>query len=636
MCKKIISKLFFLNLAVVMLLGSCLSANSGSIYKRSPPKEMGKIISTYYNEEAKADKIAKITVSGNYYEMGYQQGYLLAEGVKATTAHDWFIAIGNNMSGGLFDNNKYLSKRKYKILDMVLGHFARKNEPDIPIRFREQMKGVADGAINRLEEIYGVSYAQLSSKSGKTKAQYAADLEKRKEIFGDISYDTILWSNILFDVLMSLAYPIEVPKRAKMQTLYDLFYTGTGRQEKRDLAELQKALEMSEFNLSVEQMHSCDGIVVTGPAAKDNGAIHARSFMNSYIISQHSIYIEYQPEDAYYKVINLTVPSIVGSHTGMNDQGLSVGLDMVSADKARVSMVGMGSLFKIRRLLEECGTLTEAVDQLQSYTGSKTGVPWIYAMAGKVGARGTTPNCKTYKPDDWGGVVVEDAPFLSVPRWGDWEDTRFDDSQYTTYDYTIAIKEDPWKFFDDGKYSGTMRLISAEKTLYNKNIGVREVQGENNPWLLTFTNVFIMPEMQSSKKVKNRADHDSTYRHERLTILARDLLEERTPELEGYDFTSDNKIDFQEAKYLVNYISPRKNLNPYWAIPMQRQRWNHKDGENFPKEIFDEVVEFCGRYYWIGEKHITGSRTVFDNSNLKIASTWGIWEQDWVEVEFDK
>lgn len=619
-------------LCLPLLTAACLKPDAGENFRGEAPDLPGKVISTRIDAESGNEVVTKITVSGTHYEMGYQQGYLLHEGVKKTSSSDWLISIGDVFLGGMVKNSEYLSARKDEIIEL-LGHYVRRERDEVPVHYREQMQGVADGAIARIEEETGESFSELTARRGKTLKQRKADEIRAKEIFGNISGDRVMLVNILFDITMVIAYPFEVPSRGRAQARYDVFYASLEKAVEQVAASGSQALEMEEFTTSRE-MHACDGVIVSGDAAKGGGLLHSRSFMITDIIGRELVYIETQPSGGYYKVINLAIPAFVGSVTALNEKGLSVGLDMVAAKETRMRHVGMGTLLKIKSLMEECATLAEAVDMLDEYHEDRqVGTPWLFSLAGRVGARGNVDGCSTYKPDDWGGVIYEDSPAGSAARWGDWVDPRFTDEQLISYNYTKEIKEDWRGLFEDGIYRGAMRLLNPDATLQNPAIGQRELQCENNPGLLTVTNVFIHPEVQWNRRVGNVADHDSTFRHEKLTLLSRDLLEGRTPDKEGYRFTDDNQIDFEEMKYLVNYITPVKRLNPYWDVPMQKPRWNHRDGKKFPKESFDEVIEFCGRYY--GGPYIQGSRTVFDNANLRIASTWGVWESDWVEAGFD-
>jgi len=624
---------FIIIVVFIFVATSCLKPYSGERFSLTPPEKMGKIVSYKMDTESGKEMIAKITVSGNHYEMGYQQGYLLYEGVKKTTDSGWLISIGDVFLGGMIKNSEYLSARKNEIVEL-LGHFARKERKEIPTRYMEQMQGIADGAIAHFEEINNISYEQLISTKGKSLKERKADREKIVEIFGYISGDRVMLTNMLFDTLMALGYPIEIPALKKEQNKFDVFYASLGKAMEKIASTGKKALEMEEFT-TTREMHACDGVIVSGDAAENGELYHSRSFMIPAIIGNELVYIETQPTANYYKTLNLAIPSFVGSVTAMNEKGLSVGLDMVPTKDATYREVGMGSILKLKIILEECGTLAQAVDKLDRFNkNGQSGTPWLYILAGKVGARGYAKNCNGYKPDDWGGVIYEDSPSFGAARWGDWKDNRYSDNLLSSYNFEKLIKDDSRALFEDGTYTGVLRLINPDLTLQNPDIRQREIQSENNPLLLTVSNVYIKPEVQSLRTTGNFADHDSTYRFEKLTLLARDLLEGRTPNIEGYNFTDDNKIGFEELKYLVNYITPYKKYNPYWNVAVQKQRWNYKDGKKFPKETFDECIDYCGRYYG-GGKYVEGSRTVYDNANLKMTSLWGLWESEWVDAEFD-
>ena len=622
----------FIIVGLTLLMSSCLKPYSGQGFTLNPPENNGKIVSYRTDLESGEERISKITVTGNHYEMGYQQGYLLYKGVKKTTSANWLVSIADVFMGGMVNKSEFLSERKNNLVEL-LAHFSRKGRDDIPLRYMQQMQGVADGAIAHIEEIEGVSYNQLMEKKGKSLKERKADIAKVEELFENISGDRVMLVNIMFDTLMSIGYPLDLPRRAKMQADYDIFYSSLDNVDNKIVKNSEKALEMDEYSTSWE-MHACDGVIVSGNAAENGKLYHSRSFMIPEMIGLESVYIECQPTNGYYKTLSLAVPGFIGCVTAMNEKGMSIGLDMVSAVDTSHRKVGMGSLLKIKAVLETSSTLATAIDKLEKYTQmGQSGVPWLFSLAGQVGARGFVQGCSTYKPDDWGSVVYEDSPSYGIARWGDWVDDRNNDTLLTSYNFEKRIENDKRELFKDGKYNSVLRFISPELTIKDNLIGQREVQCENIANLLTFSNVFVHPDIQWNKKTRNAPDHDSTYRHEKITMLARDLLEGRTPNLEGYKFSDDDKIGFEEMKYLVNYITPYKKYNPYWNVPIQKQRWNHKDGKIFPKETFDECIDFCGRYY--SGKYVHGSRTVFDNANGKMSSVWGLWEQGWVDAQFD-
>ncbi len=107
-------------------------------------------------------------VEGNPYEMGYQHGYLLAEGVKRMTS-EFPPAVFKS-----FGVPEELIPAVVKLAKKL----ALENEKYVREEFREEMKGIADGARAR-------GY--------------------------DVTYEDVLALNMGFDAILSIVYPITTP-----------------------------------------------------------------------------------------------------------------------------------------------------------------------------------------------------------------------------------------------------------------------------------------------------------------------------------------------------------------------------------------------------------------------------------------
>lgn len=258
-----------------------------------------------------------LRVEGSPYEMGYQHGYMLASGVRRMTKEFIYAVVeGYGIPRELAD-----------LLKPLLVAMCKANEKFIPREFREEMKGIVDGA-----NCYGNLHL---------------------ENWENLSYEDVLLLNLGFDVLLSIAYPLVTP-----------------------LLPLEK--------LGIPSPLSCDGFVVQNRATPDGKVRMGRNFMfTAEVFSEEALLIEYVPNKGK-RFVSVTAPGFVGVTSAMSEEGIAIGMDMVPAMNTRPAVVGMGCLLLARKVVQFSRSLEEAVCTIKR---AVRGTPWLYIVGDGGGGR---------------------------------------------------------------------------------------------------------------------------------------------------------------------------------------------------------------------------------------------------------
>ncbi|MEM0358629.1 MAG: C45 family peptidase [Candidatus Hadarchaeales archaeon] len=257
-----------------------------------------------------------LRVEGSPYEMGYQHGYLLAKGVQRMTK-EFIYAVVESYG---------IPRELTDLLKPLIIAMCHANEKFVPKEFREEMKGIVDGAND-----YGNLYL---------------------ENWENLSYEDVLLLNLGFDILLSIAYPIITP-----------------------LLPLEK--------VGISPL-SCDGFVVKNRATADGKARMGRNFMfTAKVFSEEALLIEHVPSKGK-RFVSVTAPGFVGVTSAMNEEGLAIGMDMVPAMNTHPAVVGMGCLLLARKVVQYSRTLEEAVWTIKK---AVRGTPWLYIIGDGKGRR---------------------------------------------------------------------------------------------------------------------------------------------------------------------------------------------------------------------------------------------------------
>ncbi len=285
-------------------------------------------------------------VEGSPYEMGYQHGFLCAEGVYHMASVEFWGGLLIHMAGldvtveqlvaliGGDAGVKTLVNLLYLPIDRSI------KNGDIPPEFLEEVNGIVDGAND---------------------AGYPVD------------YKSVMMNNLAFDAILGIGYPIVSPL-------------------------IPLALPL------LPVPHACNAFVATGAATVDGRTLMGRDFMfGNGAYYKYGLLIEYVPDHGN-RLVSVMAPSFVGTAAGMNDKGIGIGIDMVPSANCNVNALGMGGLLINRYVLQYASELSQGVKIL---TGKKLGVSWLFPIGDGLGAETggavveVSANMKRVRYDDY-------------------------------------------------------------------------------------------------------------------------------------------------------------------------------------------------------------------------------------------
>jgi hypothetical protein len=259
-------------------------------------------------------------VEGSAYEMGYQHGFLCAEGVDHMASVEFWCGLIIHMLElditvdqlvtlvGGEAGVKMLVDLLYLPIDKAI------RDGDIPAEFLEEVNGIVDGAND---------------------AGYP------------VEYKSVMMNNMAFDAILGIGYPIVAPL-------------------------IPLAIPFMQVP------HACNAFVATGSATIDGRTLMGRDFMFANgVYYKYGLLIEYVP-DTGNRFVSVMAPSFVGTAAGMNEKGIGIGIDMVPSANCNISALGMGGLLINRYVLQYANELSEGVTIL---TKKKLGVSWLFPIA---------------------------------------------------------------------------------------------------------------------------------------------------------------------------------------------------------------------------------------------------------------
>jgi len=112
------------------------------------------------------------------------------------------------------------------------------------------------------------------------------------------------------------------------------------------------------------ELFHCSGAAMRGDATTDGQVLHVRvlDYMRDIGIQEDAVTILYQPKDRF-AWISVAYAGFVGTVTAMNEKGLTIG-EMGGGGEGKWD--GLPMAFMIRRVVEECATVDEALALMKS------------------------------------------------------------------------------------------------------------------------------------------------------------------------------------------------------------------------------------------------------------------------------
>lgn len=269
-----------------------------------------------------ADGKKLLHVEGSPYQMGYQHGYLCAEGVAAMASYEFWSGLfihllelevdPDDVYKLLFGDKgvNFLVDKLYEIIEPSMG--------DIPEEFILEMQGIVDGA----------------NDAGYT----------------EVEFKHVVMNNMAFDAILAKMFKIITP--------------------------------ILPFAKNLTAPHCCNAFVAMGQATADGGTLMGRDFMfPNGVYYKHGLLIEYVPDHGN-RFVSVMAPSFVGTAAGMNDKGIGIGIDVVLSFDTTVDKLGMGGLMLARYVLQNAHELQEGINILRS---KELGVSWLFPIGDGIG-----------------------------------------------------------------------------------------------------------------------------------------------------------------------------------------------------------------------------------------------------------
>ncbi len=481
-----------------------------------------------------------IVLKGSAFNMGYQFGRLMPEATyRMTTEYPFnmvadFIGFSKESAPGLFD---LIFKTANALCEDAV------NDKSIPSYLVEEMKGMAAGA---------------------TDGGF------------DVKYEDVLLVNEGIDALYSIILSGIVPALNEANIiLKENESTGF-------VKVLGDRVYFPRANLSAL---GCNGFVVSGKATVGGNVYHGRDFMfpTGEYFHKLALMAVYLPDDGV-PFVTLAAPGFVGLTTGLNAEGVSMGVDVVFGAATRATP-GTGCLLVVRDIIQNSASLDEAVSRMKTLN---RGVSWLYVLADKDRSSKYTNGivCETGMKEDINGNEFTYAPDL------------FKDLEKLLYTGLIR-KLDKLPKAEDGVMVRDQNWIYPESFADAANF---DGQNEDIDDLVVATNHYIIPNMVFTTFTP-------------WMILMAGAEKGASKSIERYDdllgrLTAEGvygNIDYDTAKNLIDFMNPNRNTS-------DSDPWN-------------------GYYEVDGE--IEGHHDIFDNTNLTMESLYGIYHPDepWAKVD---
>lgn len=350
-----------------------------------------------------------------------------------------------------------------------------------------------------------------------------------------------------------------------LDTLYSMLFTG----------------KFPQVETTATELLGCNGFVVSGAAAGGK-VYHGRDFMlaTGGVYQDEALMAVYVPEkDHGYPFVTITAPGFVGLTTGLNSQGLSMGVDVVFGGATR-STPGTGCLFVLRDIVQHCGNLNEAIATMRSLN---RGVAWIYVLADD-----------EYSAAYTHGVVVEEG--MRQDENGQTFDGPGDLPLWQQIVFQELIQQLPSEDYSAGVVSRTQEWTYPEAFEGVENF---PPQRENRSDLVLATNNYIHPLMVLTTLTPWIQLIQGAYWKTSQTLQRYQDLNDRILQA-----CETGTIDFAKARTLIDFMNP-----------------NNTEGKVWDRYTIDGPVE--------------GHHDVFDNQERIMECLYGYYHADepWVRID---
>ena len=302
-------------------------------------------------------------------------------------------------------------------------------------------------------------------------------------------------------------------------------------------------------------------------------------------------------------VASVTAPGIVGSMAALNSEGVALGVDMVPGQNCNYHRPGLNSLLMVRY----CADHAQSIDDVGALmAAAQRGVSWLYVVAdGKsesaavveAGKTSEATDNRSYVPEEY-RQLVDRLPYRPTRRG-----LMIRDSGYVPPDDIAAVNASLFKLGKkphsldqegaNGRYHTRKRKPWKQKAV--PKAYYFPPQRESRPDLLIVTNQFLTPEMRLcsmgswASMVAASSEDDLQWRYDELNSQIREMIDSSSSRGE--------KITLEQAKSLVDFLSPRRQHPAYYAKNASSAKGKRIEGAIALFDLTDRVLHAYYGYY---------------------------------------
>lgn len=386
----------------------------------------------------------------------------------------------------------------------------------------------------------------------------------------------------------------------------------------------------------------CNAFFISGEASQGKRPLFGRDFMftTAGVFQDYACLVIYNPDNSESAesgakrrpIVSQTAPGAIGSITCVNDQGVAAGVNVSPSAACNAWRPGFNSLLLVRHCIQLAKNADEVVDVIAD---APRGVSWLYPIADSSGKAGIVEaHCKIkMNLDQLVKYLLSFLPSRYKKHLPDKQFIKDNLLKYNDKDRELLCKGLMVRWNNYAYPGSYLDFNLGLKEAYNSNVWTLHKveyppdaftvrgyidryytetdcpsafyfapQREKREDVLLATNQFIIPEMRLPAMYKwttliaGGIDtlKDAQWRYDTLNDLILGQLEK-------------GPIDYNNAKDLIDFLSPKQNKYPCYYDRYQRS------------EDCKEIA-------------IDGSVSLFDLENKTIESHFGYFCDEWVKI----
>jgi hypothetical protein len=501
-------------------------------------------------------------IEGNPYAMGYMLGYMAEPSVRRMCDDYVPNMILSFIRRGW--REKGLLTRIITMALRIATYWITGNiYPDVPWQYKVELEGLLEGC-------------------------RAANPNTT------VNWDELWLLNFGFDALLSIAFVggFRLPKTVR----------GEGWLKREPLLDLApKAFELPLM---------CNGFSVCGTEPHTGKPYHyfGRDFMfRTADVFEHTACTIVQRPQGGLPFVTVTAPGIIGTVSGMNANGVAVGVDVGPSGACDPTRAGFNSLLLARHAIENGRTIEEAIETM---VDAQRGVSWIYPLADGGSQKACIVECgrKTpaleplkYVPDELRGRLPDESFLAAHPtaedrqglmvRWSDYQAPE----EYLAFNEGLFEKDG--KHYDPSAFTERAYISPSWESKNCPSMSYFSPQRESRDGLVLTSNNFVIPEMRlcamhdwTARVARSQAD-DVQWRYDALNHALLNALDK-------------GHVTYEEAKEIANFVRPDGMYPEYYnpqGLPLSRAS-------------------------------IQGSVSLMDLVNKTMESHYGFCSDEWIKV----